>query len=165
MTAKQLLLHETIQAYDFEEMSLLTSVKGWKRDNATSSEVRAPERNLPDELANREPLHWHRGIIAILEHVAYCKIMYLTQAFGTPPAPLPDSDGTLASVLARLDAARAGLIDCLQKLPDEKLSDPVLTQFHGVSAANVFWVLAQHDVCHGSQIDMLRDEFEQRNTN
>lgn len=143
-------------------MSLLTSVYAWKWDGATSTEVRAPENNLTNEMASRRPAYWYRGIVEIIEHAAQCKIMYMTQAYGPPPTPVPASDGTLPSALKQLDAAQTYLLACLDSCTDEQLGRPVPTKWHGETAANLFWVLAQHDACHGSQIDMLREEFEKQ---
>lgn len=128
VTCKELLIHETIRAYDFEEMSLLTSVYAWKWDGATSTEVRAPENNLTNEMASRRPAYWYRGIVEIIEHAAQCKIMYMTQAYGPPPTPVPASDGTLPSALKQLDAAQTYLLACLDSCTDEQLGRPVPTK-------------------------------------
>ncbi len=89
--------------------------------------------------------------------MADCKAMYLTQAFGQPPEPFPPAGDTLGSLLAYLDAVQRYQAACLQGLSDEALDQPVPTSGHGESAAHLFWVLAQHDVYHGTQIGMVRE--------
>lgn len=97
----------------------------------------------------------------ILAHAAWPKVAYISQAFGAPPKPIPKSDGTLRSALKRLDAAQAYLVNCLEGLPNDKLCEPVPTTY-GESAANLFLALLQHDIYHGGQISLLRNEFEAR---
>jgi hypothetical protein len=159
MTAKELLLHVTRQAYRADEMSLLTGVFPWKYQPPGPPEP-DPDRNLTDAAARRKPDGWHRSVLDILKHVAQCKASYMTQAFGPPPEPLPEVGETPASVLACLDTAQAYVLACLAGIDEADLDKPVPTDFHGESAANLFWVLAQHDVAHGSQIDVLRESIE-----
>ena len=159
MTAKELLLHITSLAYNGDEMSLLSDVHPWKFVPPDKM-ARDPERDLTDEVAHAKPDIWYRSIADILKHVAACKAGYLEQAFGPPPEPYPPSGDTLESLLAYVDAVQRRTVACIEQLADEALPKPVRTDFHGESAAHLFWVLAQHDVAHGSQIGVLRDALE-----
>ena len=155
MDTRELLRHQTELAYNGDEMSLLCGVHTWKwvpPDNL----VRDPDRDLTPEQARQQPAVWHCPILSILEHVADCKAMYMEQAFGPPPDPHPEPGGCLVTVLAYLDATQRRVLDCLDGLDDQALARPVSTACHGETAANLFWVLAQHDVCHGAQITVIR---------
>jgi uncharacterized damage-inducible protein DinB len=155
MTAKQLLLHMARQSYNADEMALLTGVFPWKWQ-PPGPPVPDADRNLTDEAARTKPDCWHQSILDILVHVGVCKVGYMTQAFGEPAEALPEIGRTLESVLTYLDAAQALVVACLEAIDEGDLGKPVTTEYHGQSAANLFWVLAQHDVAHGSQIDVLR---------
>lgn len=158
MTARELLLHETKLAYQSDEMALLSGVLPWKWQ-PPGPPVPDPARNLTDQAARRKPDCWHQSILDILKHVAKCKMGYMTQAFGPPAKPPGEPGETLESVLAYLEAAQGYLLACLEGLDEADLARPVQTDFHGESAANLFWVLAQHDVAHGSQIDVIRESL------
>lgn len=158
MTAKQLLLHMTRLAYNADEMALLTSVYPWTW-RPPGPAVRDPARDLTDEQARAKPDGWHRSILDILRHVAECKVAYMTQAFGEPPEPLGEAGQTLEDVLAWLDAAQRLVVARLEAIDEADLAKPVQTDHHGESAANLFWVLAQHDVAHGSQIELIRESM------
>ena len=88
--------------------------------------------------------------------------MYMDQAFGPPAEDYPEPGETLQSVLRYVAAAHQRMIECLQSLDDEALVRPVKTTAHGESAANLFWVLVQHDVSHGGQIGVLRAAIEEQ---
>lgn len=155
MTAKELLRRETESAYNGDEMSLLCGVYARKwvpPDNL----VRDPDRDLTPEQARQQPAVWHCPILSILEHVADCKAMYMEQAFGPPPEPYPEPGGSLVTMLAYLESTHRRLLACLDALDDHALARPVPTACHGETAADLFWVLAQHDVCHGAQITVIR---------
>jgi len=156
MTTRRFLLQITHSAYDGDEMSRLSDVfaREWVPPDDL---IRDPEHDLTEEQAQRKPAHWHRSILEILLHVADCKVMYLTQAFGSPPEPFPAKADTLPSTLEYLAATQRYLLVCLERLDEEALAQPVPTTCHGESAAHLFWVLAQHDVYHGSQIGVLRE--------
>ena len=158
MTAKELLLHMTRLAYDADEMALLSGVFPWKFEPPGPA-VQDPARDLTDEQAHAKPDCWHRPIIDILIHAAFCKVHYMTQAFGEPPEPLGEAGQTLESVLAYLDAAQRLVLARLEAIDEADLAKPVATDHHGESAANLFWVLAQHDVAHGSQIKLIRESM------
>lgn len=159
MTIQEFLLHITTLAYNGDEMSLLCGVfpRRWvPPDNL----VPDPERNLTDAVARRETELSSWTMLKVLQHVADCKAMYMTQAFGEPPQPFPAVGDDLESVLAYLDAAHDYLITCLANLDETDLGKPLPTTAHGESAAHLFWVMAQHDVNHGSQILSLRKIVE-----
>lgn len=155
VTARELLRLMTAQAYNGDEMSLLCGVFARKwvpPDNL----VPDPERNLTAGDAKKRAPGWDQSILDLLRHVAECKAMYMEQAFGAPSEPFGALGDGLRSLLEYLDATQKYLVSCLDKMPDEDLAKPVATQCHGESAANLFWVLAQHDIHHGSQIKLLR---------
>lgn len=155
MTIKAALLHGTRCAYEGEEMSLLCEVYAHKWVPPDGL-IRDPGRDLTDAVARIRPETWHRSILDILTHVAECKTMYMIQAFGPPPHPLSAPGDSLQSVLRALDEAHGYLVACLERIDEAELGKPVPTNCHGETAANLFWVLAQHDVSHGSQIGVLR---------
>ncbi|HUT57795.1 MAG TPA: DinB family protein [Phycisphaerae bacterium] len=156
MTTKELLLHQTELACNGDEMSLLCGVYA-RKWTPPDNLIRDPDNDLSEGEAARRPDGWYQGIGEILKHVAECKVMYMTQAFGPPPQALAEPGESLTSLLACLEAAQAHLKTCLAKLDEAALARPVPTSSHGESAAHLFWVLAQHDVAHGSQIVMIRD--------
>ena len=82
------------------------------------------------------------------------------EAFGEPSSPLPPVGDDLESALAYLEATRTLLVACLENMDEEALREPVPTSWHGETSANLFWVMAQHDVDHGSQIVSLRKLVE-----
>jgi hypothetical protein len=156
MTAKDLLRHETDRAFDCDEMSLLSAVRPYDFGPHTDwKPVRNPAADLSTEAARLSRAGWHRTIWQIIEHVADCKVMYMTQAFGAPPEDPPAPGETLDSLLAYLQACHEYLVTCLESSTAETLASPVPV-CHGETLANRFWVLAQHDVVHGSQIEVLR---------
>jgi len=158
MTTKELLKGITAQAYNADEMSLLCGVYARKwvpPDNLVAD----PENNLTEDQACAGSTAWHQSIWKILEHVADCKVMYAVQAFGEPSEPLPAKGGSLESLLAYLDAAQQYVEHCLERISEEALAKPVPTACHGESAAHLFWILAQHDVTHGAQIQVIRDNL------
>jgi uncharacterized damage-inducible protein DinB len=157
MTAKELLLHITRTAYDGDEMSLLCGVFPYKWDDAINDLVPDPERALTDQVARRETERSSWSILRVLEHVAECKAGYMVQAFGEPDETFPPQGDDLESVLAYLAATQAYLVTCLEGMDEVSLGQPVPTEWHGETAANLFWVMAQHDVDHGSQIVNLRN--------
>lgn len=159
MTTKELLLHITRAAYGGDEMSLLSGVFPWTW-SPSQGLIPDPERNLTDDIARREIDLSSWTILKVLQHVAECKAGYMTQAFGEPPQPLPPAGDDLRSVLTCLEAAQRYLMDCLEGMDDADLDRPVPTPWHGETAANLFWVMAQHDVDHGSQIISLRKLVE-----
>jgi uncharacterized damage-inducible protein DinB len=160
LTTKELLLHITRAAYDGDGMSLLCGVFPWKWDPSQSDVVPDPERKLTDEVARRETEFSSWTILKVLQHVAQCKAGYMVEAFGEPPEPFPPSGGDLQSELAYLEATHSYLVACLENIDEADLSKPVPTSWHGETAANLFWVMAQHDVDHGSQIVSLRKLVE-----
>lgn len=175
MTAKQLLTQITNQAYDAGsitdqlgesgfDMSLLTGVRTWAWDSRANKAVRSPEMDMTDDVAQRIAGFGGGDIVAILGHVAWVKETYIGQAFGSPPEAFLADTGTLESMLMRLDVAQSYLTACLRQMPDEKLPDAVAARYYGGSAANLFLVLAQHDVYHGGQICLIRNEHESRRT-
>jgi hypothetical protein len=155
MTTKELLLHITRAAYDGDEMSLLCGMfpRKWVPPDDL---VPDPARNLTDDVARRETGLSSWTILSVLQHVADCKAMYMAQAFGEPPCALPPAGDNLQSILAYLDAAHNYLTTCLGSMDDANLDQPVPTSCHGETAANLFWVMAQHDVNQGSQLVSLR---------
>ena len=159
MTTKELLLHITRAAYDGDEMSLLCGVfpSKWLPPDGL---VRDPERSLTDGVARQETDLSSWTILKILRHVADCKAGYMIQAFGQPPQSFPLPGDDLESVLAFLEATHRHLITSLQNTDEADLNEPVPTSWHGETAANLFWVMAQHDVDHGSQIVSLRKLVE-----
>jgi hypothetical protein len=158
MTTKKLLLDITGKAYKSDEMCLLSGVFPWNWSPDKGC-YRLPEQDLTEEQARSETDVWYQPVWSILKHVADCKAMYAVQAFGQPPTAFPEAADTLESLLAYLDATHSYLVSCLERIPDEDLGKPVPTEFHGESAANLFWVLAQHDVSHGAQIDVIRSNL------
>lgn len=159
MTTKEFLLHITRLAYNGDEMSLLCGVYARKwvpPDNL----VPDPGRDLTDVVARRQTELSSWTILNVLRHVADVKAMYMIQAFGEPPRPFPPAGDDLESVLAYLDAAQDYLATCLENLDEADLDRPVPTTAHGETAAHLFWVMAQHDVNHGSQILSLRKIVE-----
>ena len=159
MTGKQLLLHITAKAYDADEMALLSDVFPWRFVPPDRLE-RDPSRDLTEAVARTKPERWHQPIWDILKHVGECKAMYLEQAFGPPPEPYPEIGESLESLLAYLESVQRRCIACIEALDEADLGEPVPTDWHGESAAHLFWVLAQHDVAHGAQIGVLRDAIE-----
>jgi uncharacterized damage-inducible protein DinB len=160
MTTKELLLHITRTAYRNDEMALLCGVFPWKWDTTTNDLVPDPERELTDEVARRQKKISSWTILTVLQHVAECKAGYMAEAFGEPPEPLPPAGDDLPSVLAYLESTQQHLVSCLEGMAEEDLDKPVPTSWHGETAANLFWVMAQHDVNHGSQILSLRKLVE-----
>jgi uncharacterized damage-inducible protein DinB len=159
LTARDLLLHVTERAYNADEMALLSDVFPW-RFEPPDRLVREPSRDLTEAVAKAKPESWHQSIYDILVHVARCEAGYLEQAFGPPPEPYPAMGKTLAELLAHLDAVQRRAVACIEALDEAALAEPVPTDFHGESAANLLWVLAQHDVYHGAQIGVLREAIE-----
>lgn len=155
MTAKELLLHVTKLAYDGDEMALLSDVFPWRFVPPDKLE-RDPARDLTDETARAKPACWHQSIWDILKHVGECKAGYLEQAFGPPAEPYPEIGEDLASLLTYVAAVQRRCVACIEAIDEGKLDKPVPTEWHGESAAHLFWVLAQHDVAHGAQIGVLR---------
>lgn len=145
----------TAEAYNGDEMSLLCGVFA-RRWEPPDNLVPDPERNLTADGAKRKAAGWDSSILDLLRHVAECKAMYMEQAFGAPAEGFGAPGEELGSVLAYLNATHAYLVACLDKIPDEDLGRSVSTQCHGESAANLFRVLAQHDIHHGSQIKLIR---------
>jgi len=159
VTTKELLLNITRAAYDGDEMSLLCGVfpRKWAPPNGV---VPDPERNLTNDVARQETHLSSWTILKILQHVGQCKATYMNQAFGEPPHPFPPVGDDLASALAHLEAAHRYLVACLENVDETDLDKPVPTSWHGETAANLFWVMAQHDVDHGSQLVCLRKLVE-----
>jgi len=151
---KELLQTMTREAYEGDEMSLLSAIHPRKWD-ANWRPVLDEEHFLTDAEAMGQPAGWYRTMFDIIKHVADCKFMYMTQAYGAPAEPPPSADD-LASLLSYLQASQDLVTKRLEEQTDEALARPVPTTFHGESGAHLFWVLAQHDVCHGSQIEALR---------
>ena len=157
MTGKELLLHETRRAYDWDEMSLLSATRPYDFGPHTEwKSVRNPAADLTTEQTRLPRAGWHRTVWEVIEHVAGCKLGYMTQAFGAPSEAPPAVDDTLESLMANLQASHEYLLACLESTTDEALAQPVPVG-HGETLANLFWVLAQHDVVHGSQIEVLRE--------
>lgn len=160
MTTKELLLHITRTSYRNDEMALLCGVFPWKWDTAKNDLVPDRDRELTDDVAQRETDASSWTILRVLQHVAECKAGYMVEAFGEPLEPLPSMGGDLPSVLEYLEATQRLLVSCLEGMAEEDLGKPVSTSWHGETAANLFWVMAQHDVNHGSQIVSLRKLVE-----
>jgi uncharacterized damage-inducible protein DinB len=159
MTTKELLLHITRTAYRSDEMALLCGVFPWKWEPGQGL-VPDTERRLTDDVARRETELSSWTMLKVLQHVAECKAGYMVEAFGEPPEALPPVGDDLDSVLAYLEATQKLLVTCLENMDDADLGKPVPTSWHGETAANLFWVMAQHDVDHGSQIVSLRKLVE-----
>ena len=146
MNAKELLQKQTREAFaGNDEMSLKVALKGleqaeagWRPNSETSS------------------------IEGIVRHVAACKVMYCKQAFGDCPLEDDLPLGDLGKTLDWLDRAHQHLTERLEAIGLAELDSPVPTQFHGESAAHLFWILLVHDLCHGGQIQMIRREYRQR---
>ena len=158
MTTKELLQHATAQAYNGDEMSLLCGVfpRKWvPPDNL----IPDPDHNLTHDQACADSSVWYQPIWKILKHVADCKAMYATQAFGEPSKPFPTEGESLESLLEYLGATHQYLEHCVGEIEETDLAKPVPASSHGESAANLFWVLAQHDVSHGAQIQVIRDNL------
>jgi len=158
MTCKEMLQHAAASAYSGDEMSLLCAVYARKwvpPDNL----IRDPDSDLTEQQAKAKSPAWYRSIWEILKHVADCKAMYAKQAFGEPPEPFPGVGDTLESLLAYLDTTHKYVERCLSEIDEGALAMPVATSCHGESAANLFWVLAQHDVAHGAQIEVIRESL------
>jgi len=145
MTAKELLLKQTREAFD-GEMSLHDGLKGLTQEEAS--------RRLNDTT-------W--TIEEILFHVARCKIGYCRDAFGEWQGEIPKPLGDLTAVLELLDVAQAHLLECLVNCSEEALLQPLPINCHGESAAHFFWVMIQHDISHGAQIRALRRAYGTRN--
>ena len=160
MTAKELLLHITRTAYSNDEMGLLCGVFPWTWAPSQGL-VPDPERNLTDDVARRETSLSSWTILKVLHHVTECKAGYIVEAFGEPSEPFPPVGDDLQSTLAYLEATHKYLVACLENIDEVDLGKPVPTSWHGETAANLFWVMAQHDVDHGSQIVSLRKLVEQ----
>jgi len=160
LTTKELLLHITRTAYRNDEMALLCGVFPWKWDTSQNDLVPDPERALTDDVARRETEYSSWTILKVLQHVAKCKAGYMVEAFGEPPVPLPPLGEDLESVLAYLEATQKLLVTCLESMDEADLGRPVPTSWHGETAGNLFWVMAQHDVDHGSQMVSLRKLVE-----
>ena len=155
MTSKKLLKDVTNLSYNGNEMSLLGGVytRKWvPPDNL----IPDPQNNLTEDQDGAVSTIWEHSIWEILEHVAGCKSMYAVQAFGQPVEPFPEIGDSLQSLLTHLDSVHRYVVDCLDGMDDEALASPVPTTCHGDSAANLFLVMARHDVCHGAQIQMIR---------
>jgi hypothetical protein len=159
VTTKELLLRITRAAYGGDEMSLLCGVFPWKWAPSQGL-VPDPERSLTDDIARRDADHSSWTVLKVLKHVAECKAGYMIQAFGEPPQPFPPPGDDLRSVLTYLETTQTYLMTCLKKIDEADLGKPVPTPWHGETAANLFWVMAQHDVDHGSQIVSLRKLVE-----
>ncbi len=141
MSPKELLLHETKRAHDWDEMCMLGAVRG-----------------LTTEVAGRQPEGlWHQSIWQVIHHVAICQLMYMKQAFGEPVEPIPEPGETIESLLEYLDACYRYRLACLERIDEEDLARPVATDWHGETAANLFCVMVQHDVNHAGQIMVLRE--------
>lgn len=141
MTLKELLLHETRRAYDWDEMCMLASC-----------------RRLTTEVAKRLPEGiWHCPIRDIIDHVARCDYMYMQQAFGEHQDPIPEPGDTIESMMEYLAATHAYRVACIEAIPEEDLVKPVPTPWHGESAANLFWTMIQHDVSHAGQIMVIKE--------
>ena len=159
MTTKELLLHITRTAYRNDEMALLCAVFPHKWEPGQGP-VPDTDRALTDDVARRETELSSWTVVRVLKHVADCKAGYMVEAFGEPPEPFPPTGDDLSSTLAHLQATQDYLVACLEGLEDADLGRPVPTSWHGETAANLFWVMAQHDVDHGSQITSLRKLVE-----
>jgi uncharacterized damage-inducible protein DinB len=159
MTTKELLLHITRTAYRNDEMALLCAVFPHKWEPGQGL-VPDTDRALTGDVARRETELSSWTIVKILKHVADCKAGYMAEAFGEPPEPFPPVGDDLPSMLAYLQATQDYLVVCLESVEEADLGRPVPTSWHGETAANLFWVMAQHDVDHGSQIVSLRKLVE-----
>jgi uncharacterized damage-inducible protein DinB len=159
MTTKELLLHITRTAYRNDEMALLCAVFPHKWEPGQGL-VPDTDRALTGDVARRETELSSWTILKVLKHVADCKAGYMAEAFGEPPEPFPPVGDDLPSMLAYLQATQDYLVVCLESVEEADLGRPVPTSWHGETAANLFWVMAQHDVDHGSQIVSLRKLVE-----
>ena len=155
MATKEFLLKLTASAYDGDEMSLLCGVYARKWDD-TKGVVPDPYNDLTDEGANVPAPNWGRTPLDVIKHVADCKAMYMEQAFGSPSTPRPEPVDTLKSLLRYLDSTHKYVTVCLGALCEDDLQKPLPTQCHGESAANLFRVLAQHDIYNGAYINAIR---------
>lgn len=154
MTLKSHLMFMTREAYCGDDMSLLSGVYT-RRWEPPGDLVPDPDGYLKEEEAHLLAPGWHRSILDILHHVADSKILYMSQAFGPPIDPLPEEGETLQDALTRLAAGQRMVESCLENLDEAELCRPVPTQCHGDSAAHLFRTLAQHDINHGAQIEVL----------
>ena len=137
---KELLLKQTYDAFaGSEEMSLLCSLK---------------DLTQPEAEWRLNSTTW--TIEEILYHVASCKLEYCKQAFGKWTKEIPTSFGDIQKMLDLTRQAHEHVAKCLGECSESDLLRPVPTAFHGESAANVFWVLIMHDICHGAQIRTIR---------
>jgi uncharacterized damage-inducible protein DinB len=154
MTLKEHLIRATREAYCGDEMSLLCGIytRQWIPPDDL---IPDPDHYLAEEEAHLLPPGWYRSILDILHHVADSKAMYMNQAFGPPAQPLPPEGETLQDALTRLCAAQQYVENTLLSLDETALSRPVPTTCHGDSAAHLFRTLAQHDISHGAQIEVL----------
>ncbi|HJN16521.1 MAG TPA: DinB family protein [Armatimonadota bacterium] len=141
MTLRDLLLHETERAYDWDEMCMKAATRGLTTEAA---------RRSTDGV-------WHCPIWSIIDHVARCDLMYMIQAFGDPPKPVAEPGDTIESLLEYLEACHAYRVHCLEQIAEDDLAKPVPTAWHGESAANLFWTMIQHDVSHAGQITVIRE--------
>ena len=155
---KEMLQRVAASAYNGDEMSLLCAVYTRKLV-PPGNLIRDPDNDLNEPQAKAESPAWYRSIWEVLKHVADCKAMYAKQAFGEPPAPFPDVGDTLESLLTYLEATHKYVERCLTEIDEGTLGMPVPTSYHGESAANLFWVLGQHDVAHGAQIQIIRENL------
>lgn len=162
-TVKQLLLKQTADAYDGRaDMSLTASLRG-----ITPAE------------ASWRPGEGTPTAEQIVRHVAWAKSRYCHEGFGRPmaledgyvdangdapglPWEFPCGAGWGSRVAAGigpavelLELSHRVLVGCLESLSENALDQPVPTR-HGTSAANLFWVMAMHDLYHAGQIRTRR---------
>jgi DinB superfamily len=104
---------------------------------------------------------WH------LNHVSTCKLMYHEWAFGPARMTWPEVPvaHTVDGLLAQLEDGQALLRDDLTGLAEDRLDEPVLTNWGETWPAwRIFWTMADHDAQHGGVIGQLRDLYRSRSS-
>jgi uncharacterized damage-inducible protein DinB len=143
---KEMLKKQLIDAFDRDdEMSLMCSV-----DNLSQDEWEW--KLYPSSWTIKETLY----------HIAECKIGYCKSGFNLWKDELPEFPNSIAAMDALSVTAHKHLLQCLEQCSESDLVAPLPIHSHGESAANFFYVMAVHDIWHGSQIQTIRRAFNNK---
>lgn len=157
---KSTLLNLLQKCFDDSEMSIMSSLRGYKWEPPDSL-IRETKNDVIETTVNAEIGGWYPKIIDILKHVVECDEMYMEQAFNYTKS---NSANDFSSLKNRLKEVHSFWLHMIDELSKEDLRNPAKTNFHGESAVNLFTVLARHHVNHGAQIKVLRKYLKYKNS-
>jgi uncharacterized damage-inducible protein DinB len=137
--------------------------RGWNGDAWHGPSLREVLRDVTGSEANARPFAGAHTIAEIVQHLAYWKWAAVERAAGALVSPAHDeqwpphrdaSESAWQEALALLDSRHQALMQTLEKLSDEQLTQPIAgrnynlyVQLHG----NL-----QHDIYHIGQIALLK---------